>query len=205
MTNQEYLINKYKLDISQPNPILIPKAGREELVELWKELGFKKGAEIGVQRGEFAEYMCQQIPDLKYYGIDAWRHYEGYNDIRAHREGQAGYDKLYEQTIKRLLPYNATIIRKWSIDAVKDFEDGSLDFVYIDGNHEFEHCTEDIAAWSKKIKKGGIISGHDYARINKGNLKLHCKDVVDGWTNAHDIKPLFVILRDNSPNWLWFI
>jgi len=203
--NQEYLIKKYDLDVTQPNPILVPRAGREELVQLWKELGFKVGLEIGVQRGGFGEQMCKTIPGLKYYGVDSWTDYAGYRDINASRQGQEGYDKIYQESIDRLSPYDATLIRKWSIDASKDFEDGSLDFVYIDGNHEFLHVTEDIACWSKKIRKGGIIAGHDYARINKGSLKLHCKDVVDAWTNAYEIKPLFVFLKDRSPNWLWFI
>jgi hypothetical protein len=204
MTNQEFLINKYHLDITKPNPIIVPEAGRVELLELFKDLGFKVGVEIGVQRGDYAEQMLKAIPGLQYYGVDAWTHYEGYRDIRASKHGQAGYDDLFNRTSARLAPYGAHLIRKWSVDAHKDFPDSFFDFVYIDGNHEFEHVTEDIANWSKKVKKGGIISGHDYARIHRWHLKLHCKDVVDGWTASHNIKPLFVFTKDGSPNWLWF-
>jgi len=48
------------------------------------------------------------------------------------------------------------------MEAVKVFENNSLDFVYIDGNHEFRYFAEDIYEWPKKVRKGGIISGHDY-------------------------------------------
>jgi hypothetical protein len=34
--------------------------------------------------------------------------------------------------------------------------------VYIDANHTHEEVKKDIQAWLPKIKKGGIISGHDY-------------------------------------------
>ena len=52
------------------------------------------------------------------------------------------------------------------MDAVKDFKDESLDFVYIDANHGYESTKEDIREWSKKVKKGGIVSGHDYVKKN---------------------------------------
>jgi hypothetical protein len=39
------------------------------------------------------------------------------------------------------------------MDALNDFEDDSLDFVYIDGNHEFPYVAEDLFHWSKKVRK----------------------------------------------------
>jgi hypothetical protein len=201
--NQDYLVRKYNLDASQPNPVIVGPAGRAELVELWKELGFKVGLEVGVQRGDFALEMLKNIPDLKYYGVDAWTCYEGYKDIIASRHGQGSFDRLYEEAKARLEPLGAKLIRKWSTEAAKDFADNSLDFVYIDGNHDFAHTTEDINAWLPKIRPDGMICGHDYARVNKSTLTIHCKDAVDGWTSSHGDK-LFVFYKQRSPNWLWF-
>jgi predicted O-methyltransferase YrrM len=48
------------------------------------------------------------------------------------------------------------------MEAVKDFKDESLDFVFIDGNHQYSYVLEDITEWSKKVRSGGIVSGHDY-------------------------------------------
>ncbi|MES2006895.1 MAG: class I SAM-dependent methyltransferase [Patescibacteria group bacterium] len=57
---------------------------------------------------------------------------------------------------------NLHIVQKLSIEAAKDFEDGSIDICFIDAGHTEEEVTEDIKAWLPKVKKGGIISGHDY-------------------------------------------
>jgi Methyltransferase domain len=201
--NQDILARKYNLDLSQPNPIIVSAGGREELIELWRELGYKVGAEVGVQRADFAERICKGIPGLKYYGIDSWTPYAGYLDIVASRHGQGSFDRLYETAKTRLAPFDATLIKKWSVEAAKDFADGSLDFVYIDGNHNFQQTTADISAWLPKIRVEGMICGHDYARVNRTTLTIHCKDVVDGWTNAHNDK-LFVYYKERSPNWLFF-
>jgi predicted O-methyltransferase YrrM len=37
-----------------------------------------------------------------------------------------------------------------------------LGAVYIDGDHAYESVKQDIAAWLPKIRKGGILAGHDY-------------------------------------------
>ena len=59
--------------------------------------------------------------------------------------------------------YNNIIkIRKTSMEACPDFATGSLDCVYIDGEHNYEHINNDITNWYPKLKKGGILSGHDY-------------------------------------------
>src|SRR3990167_6747852 len=106
---------------------------------------------------------------------------------------------------------NYTFIRDYSMNAVKDFEDNSLDFVYIDGDHCFESATNDIAEWSKKVRPGGIVSGDDYFK-HKGRTKIHVYQVVNGFTEAYGIKPWFVVgskaiipgeKRDSGRSWLW--
>src|SRR3990167_8242140 len=57
---------------------------------------------------------------------------------------------------------NIVKIKKTSVEAAKDFEDGSLDAVYIDAEHDEDSVREDIRTWRPKIKPGGILSGHDY-------------------------------------------
>ena len=57
---------------------------------------------------------------------------------------------------------NIIKIRKSSVEAAKDFADGSLDAVYIDAAHDENSVREDIKTWRPKIKPGGILSGHDY-------------------------------------------
>lgn len=195
----DYIARKYNFDFGEKPPFYI-KEGRDGLARLFKEFEFKIGAEIGVQAGNYSVILCQTIPGLKLYGIDSWAKYDGYNDVKG---GQDRQDLIYEQAKSRMAPFNCQLIKKWSVDAARDFEDNSLDFVYIDGNHDFSHCTEDVAHWSQKVRKGGIISGHDFLRCNRNRLRIHVQDVINGWTASYGISPWFVFNRDEFPSWMW--
>ena len=197
----DYILKKYKLDPEQKSPLTLPISRFKGLPRLFKELGFKAGAEIGVLQGKYSKVLCRAIPELKLYSIDAWRDYRPYGDFR----GQEKFDVIYEEVKTRLAPYNCEVIRKLSMDAVKDFEDESLDFVFIDANHAFEYVTEDIAGLSKKVRKGGIVSGHDFFRSGGRMRHINVKDVVQAWTYSHKIKTWFVIGKkeDKYPSWMW--
>lgn len=88
------------------------------------------------------------------------------------------------------------------MDAVQEFDNESLDFVYIDANHEFQAVTNDIAEWSKKVRVGGIVSGHDFTRYKRKPV-CHVKSVVSGWAYSHHIKPWFVAKGQRGPSWFW--
>jgi predicted O-methyltransferase YrrM len=176
------------------------EGGRREngLAGLLRDMGVKVGAEIGTEHGLYAKCLLKTIPGLKLYCIDAW---ESYGDYRARAKDRQ--ITFYEEAKQRLSPYNCELIRAYSMDAVKVFEDESLDFVFIDANHDFAHATEDIAHWSKKVKKGGIVSGHDYFRKHVPDEQIHVKDVVNGWTYSYGINPWFVFTGDKGPSWAW--
>jgi len=55
-----------------------------------------------------------------------------------------------------------------SIRLSEEFDNNSLDFVYIDGNHSYEDSLKDYYYWFNKIKPGGIIGGHDYVDVWPG-------------------------------------
>lgn len=50
-----------------------------------------------------------------------------------------------------------------SWDAASGYADESLDFVFIDAGHEQHEVRKDIDAWRPKVKRGGILAGHDFA------------------------------------------
>lgn len=182
--------------------IEIPDCGRDDLPEFFREMGFKVGAEIGVEKGELTEALCRS--GLKMYAIDPWLAYEDLKVVVS----QQTHDTFYEEAKKRLAPYDCTIIRKTSMEAVKDFEDGSLDFVYIDANHSFKYIAEDICEWSKKVKKGGVISGHDYGESKPFKpLFYDVKFVVHAYAEAMKLNKWFVLgkrfegKRDKHRSW----
>jgi cephalosporin hydroxylase len=49
-----------------------------------------------------------------------------------------------------------------SIDVAKTFEDESIDLLFLDGSHSYPYVGNELQAWLPKVKKGGIISGHDW-------------------------------------------
>lgn len=150
--------------MNTPNITKIPNTDRTKLAEMFGKLGFKYGAEVGVRRGAYSELLCQTIPGLKLLCIDPWLKYK----TVPRPPSQERQDENYNITKEKLAPYDATLIRKMSMDAVKDVPDEALDFVYIDGHHDYEFVLEDITEWSKKVKKDGIVAGDDYTEEAQG-------------------------------------
>lgn len=75
-------------------------------------------------------------------------------------------DKLFVRAEKKFIKRTEKVsniikVKKTSEEAAKDFEDGSLDAVYIDAEHDEESVKKDIQTWLPKVKKGGYLSGHD--------------------------------------------
>lgn len=120
------------------------------------------GVEVGVQQGLYSEFLLEYWKTGTLHSVDRWLYTEGYKDIA--NKSQIIQEAYYQETKTRLAKFGdrSKIIRKDSIDASKDYEDGSLDFVYIDADHSYEGCLRDIEAWYPKVKIGGIFSGHDY-------------------------------------------
>lgn len=177
---------------------------RDLLPQFFVEKGFKVGAEIGVYKGEFTKLFCDS--GLKIYAVDPWKAFNSQGRTQAIQERQ---DFLYEHT-KRALSQcpKCTIIRKTSADALSDFKDGSLDFVYIDGDHTFKHVAFDIEEWTKKVRKGGIVAGHDYycTPVGANNVIMQVKHVVDAYAETFGVE-VHVFGQDNStknnsyPSW----
>jgi hypothetical protein len=76
------------------------------------------------------------------------------------RKRFSNVEKLFDARIR--WHTNIEKIKQSSVVASERFEDASLDFVYIDGDHKYSAVQEDIAKWLPKIKKDGVIGGHDF-------------------------------------------
>jgi hypothetical protein len=176
---------------SQDIPMRINGFSRRDLVKLFKEVNFTKGVEVGVDKGRFSEYMCQVNPNLELISIDP---YAKDADKKFHELG----DKRYAHAKKRLEKYNCRLIRDVSMNAVRNFKDSSLDFVYIDGSHEFDFVMQDIIEWNKKVRVGGIVAGHDYELYRQGNVVA----AVNVYTKQHKITKWF-LTEDKFPSWFW--
>ena len=161
------------------------------LAELFKEAGFTTGAEIGVRKGKFTRHLCKANPDLHMLCVDPWMPYGKF--YSAERQ-----ERIYNTCLKTLEGYNVTIIRKASMDAVNDIPLESLDFVYIDGDHTFDHVMEDIIHWSQRVRSGGIIACHDF---HYGS-NVDVVEAVKAYTRAHHIDPWYVT-KEAQPTAYW--
>lgn len=139
----------------------IANIGRVGLADLFHELNFKNGVEVGVAAGWYSSKIMERNPQLNLYGVDPWVPYRGYTDYTR----TSTFSKLEDEAHTRLDKYpNYTFIKEFSEDALVQFEDNSLDFVYIDANHGDPYVSFDIREWYKKVRPGGILAGHDYTR-----------------------------------------
>jgi hypothetical protein len=156
-----------------------------------QENGTLLGAEVGVYEGKHAELMLTMHSGLTLFCVDMWELWGVKNiqypdttaQIRSKMQDIKNATAKHNQAEKRLQPFGnrAQIRMMESMDAAKEIDDGSLDFVYIDGDHSFEGVTRDMQLWYPKINSGGLLAGHDYNRLND-----HCamKRAVDAFAKT---------------------
>jgi hypothetical protein len=210
MSLNAWLIKRFNLN-GEPErlPIEISGYRRELLGDLFAELGFTVGAEIGVHLGGFSESLLKANPKLHLYCIDPYQDYPDFQEKHI-AKNQEDMNVNFEAAKKRLAPYNATFIRKMSMDAVNDFKDNSLDFVYIDGHHGLSYVINDLEWWGRKVKPEGIISGHDYHELETWAWSkcpnYRVIEAVDCFVKSYDIRPWFLIGRrreERHRSFLW--
>jgi hypothetical protein len=73
-----------------------------------------------------------------------------------------------------------------------------LDFVFIDGDHRFDPCVQDLIRWTPKVRQGGMVLMHDYCAFSRAGVMK----AVDAYTHCHRIDPWY-ITRDYAPTVFW--
>lgn len=92
--------------------------------------------------------------------IDTWN---GSKDVFDDTNRLAKQEDIFETFKKNVGHFeNLKIIRKSSVEAAKDFKDGSIPFLFLDAGHTKDEVLEDIKVWLPKVQKGGIFAGHDF-------------------------------------------
>jgi len=181
------LINKgYKLLRVFPRPMmqfLKRQFGNKELV----------GCEVGVYKGENADWILKSLNIKKIFLIDPYIVYDDYTDSKKHYGiDQDPLNIAEKEAEQRVSKHGNKVVwlkkkaeEKETLKLVPD----ELDFVYLDGNHQYEFVKKDIELYYKKLKMGGVIGGDDIDNglerehdgvmravlefINENNLKLH--------------------------------
>jgi hypothetical protein len=126
------------------------------------------GAEIGVWKGDYSAKLLELATPAKLHLIDPWETREDPNYDTAWYGKARGIDMdgVYAGVRDRFQEQMASgqvhIHRAPSVDAMETLSDGSLDFVYIDGDHAYEGVKPDLEVSVRKIRKGGLICIDDH-------------------------------------------
>ena len=163
-----------------------------------KNTYLKKGVEVGVAGGQNIKHILQYCPHIeKLYGIDSYSQDSwDMSHIDINKEF-GSFDDLFQEVKLMLSQFGGRteLIRKTSLDAVKEFLDESLDFIFLDASHDFDSVFADISSWFPKIKKRGIFMGHDW---DHGNFPGSTKAVKKYFVN-------YKIEAISSPYHVWWI
>ena len=128
-----------------PQRLGIQKIGLESLINNLPDNLIM--AEVGCYQGESATIFLDSGKVRKLYAIDIW--------------AAPGFD-LAEQRFDEITKGRDVKKLKMTMDKAIEFLPG-LDFIYIDGCHSYEWIKSDVLSSLKRVKKGGIIAGHDYS------------------------------------------
>lgn len=182
-----------------------PGFTRPALHRLFCERGYLVGAEIGVQAGIHAVQILTAWPGVLYL-IDPWKHYDHGAYVDLANVPDAEQEAYRKACLEAVAPFGnrARIVRLFSDEAAPGFEDGSLDFVYIDADHRYRSTLQDLELWYPKVRAGGLVSGHDYTQDNDDpeagcfGVKAAVNRFAEGKTDT-----LFVSQED-WPTWAFF-
>jgi hypothetical protein len=133
--------------------------------------------EVGSWKGRSSAFMAVEInnsqKDIRFDCVDTWTGSETEDGHQKDQYVKAG--TLYEKFLSNTKPVEHIITAKRgdSVKTSQTYEDDSLDFVFIDGDHRYEFVKADIEAWVPKVKSGGIIAGHDYGWCSDVRKAVH--------------------------------
>lgn len=111
-------------------------------------------AEVGVYMGDYAEEILKSSTPSHLYLIDSWQ-----GPIFGPLKSQ-----VEERFAKEIKDKKVTLLQQDSLEALKSFDDEFFDWIYLDSDHSYKHTKLELELVCKKIKKGGLICGHDYTK-----------------------------------------
>ena len=126
------------------------------------------GCELGVWKGDFSAEILDIVNPKKLYLMDPWTYQPEFTGSwygGGVAKNQGDMDAIYEAVASRFSKYDSVQLVRYKTDDLSDqIPDGSLDWVYVDGNHQYEFVLNDLQTFVKKVKSGGLLCGDDYGR-----------------------------------------
>ncbi len=129
------------------NCTLLPS--REEMLKHMPKGGIC--AEVGVAQGYYSRLILDICAPSKLYMIE-------YDSECA--------NNLMIKFANEIEKGQAEVLHGDSVEMLSKLPDRYLDFVYLDATHDYEHPKSELNICKDKVKRGGIIAGHDYTRFS---------------------------------------
>ena len=146
--------------------MLLTTMPRLDLVKLLPKGG--EAAEIGVAEGNFARHILRTVAPERYHLIDPWEHQtredyktDAYGNVAADVQ-ESRFQAVSAAFAAEVQSGQVALHRDYSSDAAPLIDDGSLDWVYLDGLHSEAGVAADLRDYSPKVKPDGFLLGHDY-------------------------------------------
>ena len=148
---------------------LVPLHFREHLGSLLNVEKMKVGIEVGVQAGIFSSAILRRWRCCTAYTlVDAWQPLGAYHDQA--NVALRGQETLMRKAIHSLRQYpQVKVCRNLSVACAMQLEDESADFIYLDARHDYLGLWADLEAYWPKLRRGGIMAGHDYIHASEGD------------------------------------
>ncbi|HEY7328110.1 MAG TPA: class I SAM-dependent methyltransferase [Gemmataceae bacterium] len=131
--------------------------------------------EVGAYLGRSSLYLASRIrasgKKIRIYAVDLWDGWL-YDDFSEHSDEEYNSENWPElqdtfwhfiRNVRHAGVEDVIYPLKMpSEQAASLFEDGTLDFVFLDADHSYEAVRRDLEAWFPKVKRRGVLGGHDY-------------------------------------------
>lgn len=144
-------------------------------------------AEIGVDQGNFSEQILNSVKPKKLHLIDPW--------MEDHH--QQHYFQVCERFSNEIASGRVEVHRGKSQDVYERFPDEYFDWIYVDGNHNYNSVRRDLDLYYPKVKRYGLITGDDYRLVGK---RKGLREAVAEITEKYGMR---LILIKNNQYILW--
>lgn len=133
------------------------EAHYKPFTQLVADRGYKNIVEVGTAYAGNVYHLLSTVKVDKLVCIDPYIFYPAMPGFTCQKE----YDTLHQFASNRLAPWpQAEIWRMTSKEAIEKLN--SVDIVFLDGSHDYEDVAWECEHYSKIVRPGGVLSGHDY-------------------------------------------
>ena len=161
--------------------------------------------EIGAWLGRSTAFMAVEIANsaksIEFYAVDTWRGSpsESHHQDIVQRHGGSMYPAFLKNMRTGGVAQYVTPLEMTSREATSRFDSDSLDFVFIDGCHDYPAVRDDISRWKTKVKPGKFLAGHD---LERQGIRQAVQDVLP-WSQVISRRSSWFWCKDALPAGHW--